>query len=464
MPEKICLFAGTSDGRALARHLMAHCDLTVCVATEYGQVLLEEDAAQLQLHTGRMDQAEMTAFFQAGGFSRVLDATHPYAAAVTENLCAAASAAGVPYLRILRENSGAAGAHYVGSAKAAADYLSGTEGAILLTTGSKELSAFSALPRERIFARVLPFADSLEACARADIPPAHIYALQGPFSLEMNMAMLHSCGAAFLVTKASGAAGGFAEKLAAAEKAGVQVVLIGRPAQKPGLSLAAAIRLLDDALDIPRRPSVTVAGMGPGGAAQRTAAVTDAIAGADCLIGAPRLLEPFRNKKPCLSAARPEDISAAIHSAPQYDRFVVLLSGDTGFYSAARRLPSLLLDCTVQLLPGVSAPSYFTARLGIPWDDIHLMSLHGREEDLPAAVRSHARVLALTGGRQTPAALCAQLCRHGLAHISVTVGQRLSYPDEHITSGTAEALCSMAFDPLSVLLAENPAAEGGARG
>lgn len=61
--------------------------------------------------------------------------------------------------------------------------------------------------------------------------------MQGPFSEELNLAMLRQIRARWLVTKASGAAGGFQEKLAAARRAGARVVVIRRPREETGLSL-----------------------------------------------------------------------------------------------------------------------------------------------------------------------------------------------------------------------------------
>ena len=52
---------------------------------------------------------------------------------------------------------------------------------------------------------------------------------QGPFSEEMNLAMLRDTGAKYLLTKETGSAGGFPEKLAAARKASVTAVVIANP-------------------------------------------------------------------------------------------------------------------------------------------------------------------------------------------------------------------------------------------
>lgn len=79
---------------------------------------------------------------------------------------------------------------------------------------------------ERVYARVLPLEDSLVLCREAGVKAAHILAMQGPFSEEMNTAMLRAIGAKWLVTKDGGAAGGFAEKAAAAAKTGVRLLVI----------------------------------------------------------------------------------------------------------------------------------------------------------------------------------------------------------------------------------------------
>ena len=59
--KKICLFAGTTEGRRLAEALHKSYDLTVCVATEYGEVLLD-GIYYITVHTGSMDSAQMMAF------------------------------------------------------------------------------------------------------------------------------------------------------------------------------------------------------------------------------------------------------------------------------------------------------------------------------------------------------------------------------------------------------------------
>ena len=102
MSDKICIFAGTTEGRKLAFLLKDAADVTACVATEYGQVLLD-GIEGITVHSGRMDSEQMLAFFKANCFDMIIDATHPYAHIVTDNIAYASEKAGIPLTRILRE-------------------------------------------------------------------------------------------------------------------------------------------------------------------------------------------------------------------------------------------------------------------------------------------------------------------------------------------------------------------------
>lgn len=223
------LFSGTTEGRRLSAALAElGAAVTVCVATEYGR----EEQGELpgvSVHTGRLDTAGMEAILRDADLC--IDATHPYATVVTANIRAAAEAAGVPYRRLLRRPSELPEGSVVAvDAAEAAARLSETEGNILLATGAKELSAFAFLGGARLYPRVLPLRESLEACEAAGIPHRNIIAMQGPFSLELNLALMRQFGIRYLVTKDGGAAGGFAEKAEAARQAGVVLVVIRRPA------------------------------------------------------------------------------------------------------------------------------------------------------------------------------------------------------------------------------------------
>lgn len=242
---EVLLFGGTAEGRILAEWLADQGYApTVCVATEYGAVLLPR-WSRLTVHTGRMERQEMTALMQEKPFTCVVDATHPYAVAVTENIKAAASDAGVPYYRLIRRSDGEDLCHKAEDMATAAMMLQKMPGNVLLTTGSKELHHF-AVPGlvERCYPRVLPTMDSLERCLTLGFPPAHVICMQGPFSRELNQAMLRQFHIQTLVTKNSGGYGGFREKADAAAACGCALLVVERPRQETGMDLDECKELL----------------------------------------------------------------------------------------------------------------------------------------------------------------------------------------------------------------------------
>ena len=306
------------DAAACAAHESSELPIVaeVYVTTAYGASLLPAGPG-IRVHVGRLDAEEMTALLeaarQATGFTSdetarqqlkpmpddtdgeleksespksagqcrqaercqlsgqllVIDATHPYAAVVSENILTACAAAGVRCIRVEREDSGAgehgiesaqkafperedtgaggkasasegAAFHWVESIEEAAAWLaqsdrSSSEAAqrpnILITTGSKELTPYTQIPdfAARCYVRALPTVEALEKCQALGFRRDHLILMQGPFSEEMNVAQLRYADAGYLVTKASGETGGFPEKCEAALALGVEVVCIGRP-------------------------------------------------------------------------------------------------------------------------------------------------------------------------------------------------------------------------------------------
>ena len=457
--SKICIFGGTTEGRKLAEFLSGQpCDVTVCVATDYGQTLLPE-SEHVSVSARRLPVGEIVSLLTEKRFDLVIDATHPYAQSITKSIASACRETGTLRWRLLRSASGVSSEHtYVETVSDAAAFLAGTEGNILLTTGSKELAGFSQLPgfSERVWARVLPLQSSLDACAQAGLPASHIFAMQGPFSEAMNAAMLRTIGAQYLVTKDGGAPGGFEEKESAAKSAGARLVVIGRPPEEEGLSLSKTISALCTRFGFAPKPEVFIAGIGPGSEALQTQEVRAAIRRADCLIGARRMLDAVAGPQQLtIDAIAPEAIASHIAQHPECEVFCVVMSGDTGFYSGTKKLLPLLKACRVQVLPGLSSMSYLCARLGVNYEDAVPVSLHGRDFDIAREVRRRRKVFTLVGGDGGMQALCERLTQAGLGHVRIAVGERLSYPDEAITRGTAQELRSHTFDKLSAALIEN---------
>lgn len=243
---KFVVFGGTTEGRVLS-HRLAELGgtVTVCVATEYGA---EEQGTcpGVTILTGRKTAEEMAELVQDAAVC--IDATHPYAVAVTAQLQWACAAAQTPYRRLLREKSRAPdGAIQVESAAAAAAYLRDKPGNILLSTGAKELAAYGTLPPQRLYPRILPTHEGIAACEALGIPHRNLLALQGPFSQALNEALFRQYAIAWVVTKDGGAAGGFPEKAAAAQCCGAKLVVLRRP-EEEGATLEELIQACEEEL------------------------------------------------------------------------------------------------------------------------------------------------------------------------------------------------------------------------
>lgn len=242
---RIVIFGGTSEGRELAETAQrSQVPVLVSVVSEYGESLLTE-SKWVGVHQGALDADGMKELLKKENPPFVLDATHPYAKVVTAQVRAVCEELDLPCYRVLREEETLEdGMYRVASTQEASDFLEKQTGNILLTTGSRELHVFAEketlLPR--LFARVLPDSKVLAQCEEMGINGSHLIAMQGPFSVEMNQALLHQTKAVWMVTKESGARGGFQEKWQASKQCGVKFLVINRPENEEGISLAEAKR------------------------------------------------------------------------------------------------------------------------------------------------------------------------------------------------------------------------------
>ena len=235
----LILFAGTTEGRELAELARELGIRTVaCVATEYGESLIEEGGS-LRANMGRLGEEAMKALILAEAPKLVLDATHPYADVVSRTIVAACSATGARYGRVQREAEAHEGCLEFADLAALAECLDKTPGVVFSSLGTKEAAGLSHVSgaAERIWLRVLPSIDGLKMCLDAGFPAKHIICMQGPFSADLNEAMFKAVGAQILLTKDTGSAGGFPDKLEAARRCGMQVFVIKRPQDVAGQSL-----------------------------------------------------------------------------------------------------------------------------------------------------------------------------------------------------------------------------------
>ncbi|TCO79490.1 cobalt-precorrin-6A reductase [Marinisporobacter balticus] len=230
----IMILSGTKDGRELVKNLSERgYPLIVTTATSYGGSLIQKKE-KCTIISNKLNKNEMETLIVEKGVKILIDATHPYAVEVSENAMKSCENKKITYMRYQREESKLEGYEkcyqYVSSYEEAVKHLSKIEGNIFLTTGSKTLEIFAKdLEKNRLFPRILPVSDMIKKCEDLGIKPSNIIAMQGPFSIEMNMEMIKKYKIDILVSKESGDIGGTLEKLEAARKMEVPVLLIRRP-------------------------------------------------------------------------------------------------------------------------------------------------------------------------------------------------------------------------------------------
>ena len=461
---KVILFGGTTEGNETAEFLAEHqVETLVCVATEYGATRMKE-SPYLRISSTRLDEQAMEALIEAEKPEIVVDATHPYAKEVTANIKAACRAENTEYMRLLRdvtgEGSEAADAVFVDSVDEAAEYLAGTEGVIFAATGSKELHKYTVIPgyRERVVARVLSTPGVAAECAELGFQGENLICMQGPFSRELNVAMLKAKKAGYLVTKVTGRAGGYEEKIEAAREAGCVCVIVGRPETEEGMGFYQCKGELCRRFSIKTNRTVVLAGIGMGSRDSMTEEAAKAIEEAELIVGARRMVEACSSSdKDILVEYDSRKIAEYIEEHPEYERITVLLSGDTGFYSGARKLTKVLeaAGCQVRQIAGVSSVSYFMSRIGESWDDAVIVSNHGREASLIPLIRDNEKVFSILGKKTDVADLAEKLIYYGLDKVKFYVGERLSYAEEKIQIGRAADFEHYENDPLCVICAVN---------
>ena len=486
--KEILIFAGTTEGRKLSEYLAkAEINHTICVATEYGEIVLKQHPL-VKVHQGRMNQEQIARFLNNGTFDVVVDATHPFAREITCNIQAALKEMGqigiaIPYLRLKRDGIAERenGITYFETNEACAKALEDTEGNILLTTGSKELSKYciSEGIKHRLYVRVLPSMESLSLCIEHGICGKQVIALQGPFTTEMNEAIIRQYGIACLVTKGSGVLGGYQEKINAAKRTGTRVFVIGCPEEDEGYSFAEICRKLEDMSGenflrknkIKGNMEIILAGIGMGHADCLTKEVERAIDEADILLGAERMLENVCSKAEKRPFYQVEQIVPYLHDMQSRNLFmenkkvVILFSGDSGFYSGCQSLYAALekeiteghLKGSLRILPGISSVAYLASCIGESYQDAAVYSTHGKKLcNLARRIKNSPKTFLVTSGVKDINRLGELLTDAGMSKCEIITGYRLSYEQQRIERYTPSECMELKEEGLYTCFVKNP--------
>lgn len=474
--KKVLVFAGTTEGRELAELLAdSNIKCSVCVATDYALELMNDK--RLDVHCGRLTEEEMEVLMRDGKFDVVVDATHPYAQIVSQNVRQAADMESISLIRLRRSTESAEeGFVSFKTHEECSAWLSFQTGNILLTTGSKDLGSYAKNEtiKNHLFVRVLPGEESIRLCTANGITGRQIIAMQGPFSAQMNECILREYSIDWMVTKISGHAGGFEEKVEAAKKAGVGVCAILPPSENvcqteiSGDERKSSMYICENVYDTAKKlelllkedilskrsRKIILSGIGMGNTDGMTREAYHAFEKAEVIFGAERMLENLPGKGIKVPYYRADDIISYLIEHPQYTKVAAAFSGDSGFYSGAQSMKKALeeanekgiLKSETTILPGISSVSALAARLGVSWNDAVLASIHGRRANVVNLVRKNTKVFLLLSGKNDFEMLVNKFREAGINHVKISAGYRLSYPDEKLFTFYLDEFETKLFD------------------
>ncbi len=151
-----------------------------------------------------------------------------------------------------------------------------------------------------------------------------------------------------------------------------------------------------------------------------------------------------------------DKICEFLNNSNEYESVAVLASGDVGFYSIANTIKNRLNSSSdIEFISGISSFQYLSSKLMIPYENIKLVSLHGKYSNIVALASYNEYVFCLTGGENSPQSIINKLYSKGLSELEITVGSNLSYENESIVTSKISDLIDKSFDGISVLLIHN---------
>ncbi|MDJ0730330.1 MAG: cobalt-precorrin-6A reductase [Crocosphaera sp.] len=228
---KLWLIGGTGDSVRILQAIAAHSFPCIVTVTTLTAPNLYPTNLLITIQIGKLDRLGIQQLCQQETMRGIIDASHPFAINISQQVIEFANTEGIPYLRYerpsLRSNSQAI---YLDSFEklVKGSYLKNKR--VLLTIGCQNLSQFKSWHQQAIlYARILPKLNSLEMALNAGFPESQIIALRPPITLELERALWRQWEIDLVVTKASGKQGGEDIKVKVAQELDIPLIIIKRP-------------------------------------------------------------------------------------------------------------------------------------------------------------------------------------------------------------------------------------------
>ena len=243
----VLVMAGTSDARKIIEGLSVKNEFRVmATATTSHGAQLARNSGAFKVLEGRFASKELIDIINNDDVELLIDATHPFAAAATQNAIKASDSVGIDYIRFERPATLIPDSHLihkVNSFEEAAvvtgeilnqnNFLKAenhSKGRVLHLAGVNTLHYITeAVSPDLIVARVLPTVYSVKKSLELGIPHENVVAMEGTFSARFNSILMEEYQIGVVLTKESGQSGGTISKIQAALDLDIPLVIVMRP-------------------------------------------------------------------------------------------------------------------------------------------------------------------------------------------------------------------------------------------
>ena len=242
----IWILGGTHEVPLLLDKLSNYDNIIVTVTTDEAREFLPKD---LKVRVGSMAGEEKLSFVRENDIKLIVDMTHPFARHIKKSIADFSKKYNIDFVRFNRKVTSFSEDYiiYVKSYDEAEKFISSHPGTYFFTTGVNECERFLKVKNDsRMIFRILPSVKSIEKISELGVPMKDICAMLGPFDEELNTALIKTYDADYLVTKNSGEGSGTKEKLLAAKKTGIKVIMIEAEEENGIQSMDELIKILGE--------------------------------------------------------------------------------------------------------------------------------------------------------------------------------------------------------------------------
>ncbi|MFH1114143.1 MAG: precorrin-6y C5,15-methyltransferase (decarboxylating) subunit CbiE [Pseudomonadota bacterium] len=199
---------------------------------------------------------------------------------------------------------------------------------------------------------------------------------------------------------------------------------------------------------------ITIVGCGPGSLDYVTRAAQKAVARADVLVGAQRLLDLFPASPAERVVVRGKIAEAldAVEARYRSRSVAVLVTGDPGLFSLAGLVIKRFGRNRCRVIPGISSIQAAFAQIGLDWADARIVSAHKQDPEPDPSLRSADKIAVLGGREESLKWIADHLLMDSDVDRRIFVMENLTLDNETVREAGRDELATLAVVPSTVVV------------